>query len=385
MSSLNQRLETGVRAIHTWVGVTAGTLFCLMSLSGSLLVFRADLERGLRPPWRAASQARPESVLTEAASNIRRRWPDAKIVSLNLPSQSGEPYAFDTRLPDGRSADVFTDSRSGEVLGTFGLPWLDWIVDLHHNLHLGPAGKKLVGVIGICLFCTSLTGLALWLLRGPNLRRAVRIRTGGSWKVVSFDLHRFTGLLANALLLIVSLTGIYLAYPNTIQRALGVAPAKTRHKLNAGSERGERERKSSKPIEELLAAAKQAVPGGSVRQLRFAGKTSGQVTARLWVPGDFRPGGSNRVMLDPSTARVLQIDRASDWSAMQRLTESATPVHYAEWGGPILQVLWAFIGFAPPILFISGFLIWLQPYLARRRAARRASAERLISVKELVS
>jgi uncharacterized iron-regulated membrane protein len=36
---------------------------------------------------------------------------------------------------------------------------------------------------------------------------------------------------------------------------------------------------------------------------------------------------------------------------MKRLTQSATPVHYAEWGGLPLRILWAFIGLVPPVLF----------------------------------
>jgi uncharacterized iron-regulated membrane protein len=114
--------------------------------------------------------------------------------------------------------------------------------------------------------------------------------------------------------------------------------------------------------------------------MRFGGR----VTVRLWAPGDFRIEGSNRVTLDPYTARVLQVDRASDWSLMRRLTESAAPVHYAEWGGPFPRILWAFTGFAPLVLFVSGLLIWVQPYLARREAGRRARAKSAISAEEVV-
>jgi len=391
MPSSNLRLQTAIRNIHLWVGLVVGTMFCLMSLSGSLIVFRADIEHSFRPQWTPTSQARPQSVLTEAARNIQQRWPGATIVSLNIPPGPAdpnvrEPYEIDTRLPDGRTAHVFTDSRSGEVLGTFDLPWLTWIVELHHNLRLGPTGKQVVGVIGIGLFFTSLTGLTLWMLRKPNLRTALRVRTQASWKAANFDIHRSAGLVANALLLIVSITGIYLAYPNTIQSVLGVAPDETRRRIKAARDKGEGLREEAKPIDELLTAVRQAVPGRSVRQISFADKSGrGQVTVRIWAPGDVRPKGSNRVTLDASTARVLHFDRASDWSPIKRLTQSATPVHYAEWGGLPLRILWAFIGFAPPVLFVSGFLIWLQPYLTRRKSARQTRANNLISVEELVS
>src|ERR1017187_7220302 len=218
MPSPHLRIQTDIRNVHLWVGLVVGLLFSLMSLSCSLIEFRADIEHALRPRWPSASPARPQAILTEAAQDIRRRWPGARIVSLNIPPGAagpnvGAPYEFDARLADGRTAHIFIDSRSGEVLGTFDLPWLSWIVDLHHNLRLGSAGKQAVGVIGLALFFPSLTGLPLWTLRKPNWRTALRVRTRTSWKLANFDLHRSTGLVANALLLTVSITGIYLAYP----------------------------------------------------------------------------------------------------------------------------------------------------------------------------
>ncbi len=377
MSSPNLRLQATIRTIHLWVGLAVGILFCLMSLSGSLLVFRHDIEHFLRPRWTAHSRARPQSVMTEASLNIRQLWPGATVTSLNLPPAASEPnaqdpYEFDIRLPDGRNARVFADSRSGEVLGTFDLAWLTWLVDLHHKLRLPTAGKQVVGAVGIALFFTSLTGLVMWLTRKPTWRMALRVRTHGSWKLTNFDIHRSAGLAANALLLTVSITGIYLAFPNTIQSALGAAPARTPRKMKVAREKRQPGSAQSKPMEEWIAAARQAVPGGVVRQIKFAENTArGQVAMRIRAPGDVRPEGSNRVTLDPSTARILQVDRASDWSLMKRLTQCATPVHYAEWGGLPMRILWALMGLVPPVLFVSGVLIWLQPYLTRRKYARR--------------
>ena len=91
-----------------------------------------------------------------------------------------------------------------EVLGSYDLAWLNWIVDLHHNLRLGPVGKQLVGAVGIVLFLTTLFGLALWIIRAPVWKKALRVQwRGSSWKTTNFDLHRSGGLLANLFLLVI--------------------------------------------------------------------------------------------------------------------------------------------------------------------------------------
>jgi uncharacterized iron-regulated membrane protein len=51
MPSPNLRLQTAIRNVHLWVGLVVGILFCLMSLSGSLIVFRPYIEHGIRPRW----------------------------------------------------------------------------------------------------------------------------------------------------------------------------------------------------------------------------------------------------------------------------------------------------------------------------------------------
>src|SRR5258708_19638996 len=131
MPRTNLRLQTAVRTLHLWVGVGAGVLFCMMSLSGGLIVFRADIENALRPRWTATSMARPEAVLTEAARNIRKRWPEGKIVSLSIPPGMGDPDEFGVRLQDGRSPRRFTYGKPREPLRTFDLPYLHAAVHFH--------------------------------------------------------------------------------------------------------------------------------------------------------------------------------------------------------------------------------------------------------------
>ena len=366
MPRRNLRLQAAIRTIHLWVGLAAGILFCLMSLSGSLIVFRGGIESRLRPRWMPRSGARPALVLTEASRNIGRQWPGASIESLNFPVRTGEPYEFVIRGADRHQVRVFTDCRSGEVLGTFELAWLDWIVDLHHNLRLGAAGKQVVGAIGLGLFAASLTGLALWLMRKPNWKTALLIQRKGSWKRLHFDMHRSAGLLSNVVLLIISTTGISMAYPETIQRILGVAPAKRGRRVKTIASAGA----ESRSIEDLVAAARHAIPGSEIRQVRFADMAGRATTVRLWAPGDLRREGSSLVSLEPATARILQMDRASQWTWTKRLLLSATPVHYAEWGGALIKILWCLTGFMPPLLLVSGFFVWWHPSRFRSRTTR---------------
>src|ERR1700759_5473452 len=49
MEQKRRTLRRWLHTSHTWVGVIAGLLFCLMGLSGSVLAFRPQIEAALAP------------------------------------------------------------------------------------------------------------------------------------------------------------------------------------------------------------------------------------------------------------------------------------------------------------------------------------------------
>ncbi|MCU1258508.1 MAG: hypothetical protein JWO80_1393 [Bryobacterales bacterium] len=359
---MKRTLRTTAKLVHVWGGLTLGLLFCLMGLSGSgsVIVFRADLERALRPHWHAAGQNRPASPLLESEAAVRRRWPGATLLRVTLPDAPGEPYRYQIRA-NGVVFHVFCDAATGEILGVFDLPWLDWIIDFHHNLRLAGTGRQLTGLIGLGLFVASLTGLILWVIRNQPWTVLFRVGWRGPFRRRNFELHRTTGVFANVFLLILSATGISLAYPQTFRVAIetltGTSAAPPRVSVHQSA--------MTQPLDAYIQAARSALPGSIVRELRFPSSARTPVTARMWCPGDFSMEGSNQVALDPATARVLSVDSAAALSIANRVTRSAPPLHYAEWGGPVIKLLWALVGITPSFLFISGFAIWRASNRAR--------------------
>jgi uncharacterized iron-regulated membrane protein len=362
---MKRTLRIAARNYHVWFGLSAGLLFSLMGLSGSIILYRTEIEAALRPSWKAASQARPLPALADADANVRHRWPDAMRNRVSFPQTPGEPYVFMIRT-QGRERHVYCDAQTGEILGTFDLPWLDWIASFHQNLLLPGTGRPWIGIIGIVLFTCSLAGVSLWLLRNPNWRGIFRIGWRASWNRLSFDLHRSTGLIASAFLLVLSFTGICLAYPDTFQslvETVAGSPAARPARIKLA------ESGMNQPLDSYVQAALGAVPGGGVRELRYPQSAHRPVIVRLWRPGDFRREGSNYVTLDPASARVLGVDAIATWSIARRVAASAAPIHYAEWGGAAVKLLWCLAGIMPAFLFVSGVLFWTTGFRARRNRA----------------
>jgi uncharacterized iron-regulated membrane protein len=360
-------LRNTSKSWHIWLGLAIGPLFCLMGLSGSLLVYRDAIETAARPQWNAASQSKPVSILAEIDSQLRRRWPAAATNRIVFPRSPGEPYELQIRV-GGEQIHAYFDPASGGLLGTFDLPWLDWIAGFHQNLRLPPSGRQIVGVIGIALFLSSLTGLSIWFLRNPSWRTIFRVGWTAPWNRLSFDLHRATGLAANATLLIISFTGICIGFPDTFrsfsEAVTGTTGARTARVSVQPSE-------MKQPLDAYIQSARAAVPG-VVREVRFPQSPDRPVTVRIWRKGEYREEGSNLISLDPATARIVAADTPSGWTAARKLASLPAPIHYGEWGGPLVRALWCLTGIAPTVLFVSGLSFWLAGYRARRRMSKRA-------------
>ena len=347
-----------VALAHLWVGLPVGLLVCLFTLAGSTIVFRAEIERAFEPKRQAAS-CESSVDLGTAADQVMAFVPGSAISQIDVPMTPRQNYQFIAKTAAAGSTRVVYDGCSGTVLGVLKLPLLNWLVDFHHNLLAGKTGRQATGVIGMVLFSLALSGLAIWLLSKPKLQTAFVVSRKGPNRLFMWQLHRAAGLGALVFLSISSITGISLAYPDTVRRAVDrlmgtqadAKPAKSKKKKSTG------ESSRLRPLADYAAVVAAAIPGGKIRELSLP-DSSGPLQLRVWAPGDYRRSGSSRVNLDPATLAVVSASRFSDAPASLKVTQGATALHYAEWGGITIQILWFIAGLMPSILFGSGVMIW---------------------------
>jgi uncharacterized iron-regulated membrane protein len=116
------------------------------------------------------------------------------------------------------------------------------------------------------------------------------------------------------------------------------------------------------PLDTYVQAAGQAISGGVIREFRFPQSPDRPVQIRVWRERDFRDEGSNQVSLDPASARIVAVDASANWSAARKLASIVSPIHYAEWGVPLVKAIWCLTGLTPTALLVSGFSFWLAGY-----------------------
>jgi uncharacterized iron-regulated membrane protein len=342
------RWQSIVKTTHVWIGLVLGALLCLTCLSGSIIVFRPQLEAVFSPRV-APSEARADLDLAVAHALAVNR--DAKLTRVLLPEASRNTIVLTLESGEKRQRKIVVDAGTGAIAGRLDVLWLDWIVDLHHNLLFGRTGRQVVGLIGIVLFVMSVTGLVLWLLRNASWKALVSVRAGGSKRRFYYELHRATGLWANAFLILLSFTGVALAYPDVFRMVLGKPVAISKSKQSAN--------RALRPLTEYLNISRAAVNGAELTELRLPKSPKDPINVRFRVASDLGNIGRNEISID-AAGRVLGIRRIADESAGARIQASFTPIHYGENGGIAIRAVWSLAGVAPTLLFITGILVWFR-------------------------
>jgi len=141
---------------HAAMGLVAGALLYIVSLTGTIAVFYAELQRveqGKAPEMTAIAPGAVQRAV-EAALNAERGGSTTTHLYVHMPV---EELPRTTVTTDTRATHVESDGRlaNAEEIG-----WSDFLVELHYTLNL-PAlvGISVVGVLGVMMLALSLTGV----------------------------------------------------------------------------------------------------------------------------------------------------------------------------------------------------------------------------------
>ncbi|MFC3530826.1 PepSY-associated TM helix domain-containing protein [Vogesella facilis] len=347
--------------LHRYLGLGCAGFLLLLGLSGSLLVFRAEIETagGLRPAPAAnvaGYQALADAVLARypgADFNLRFAAPgEAVQVRLHLADAERRLWL------DGGSAAIASDQADGQGL-------FDWLLQLHETLLLGEAGETLGGICALLLMLLAISGLVYWWPR--DWSRAWQLRRGKGARVWLGDLHRLVGMGCSVLLLSAGLTGAYQVFNRPVNGWINGwygyhAPAKLKLKPAPGAAR--------LPLDLLVRNAAQALPGARLVDIKYESKAGKPLLLRWRQAGELHPNGRSNVEVDPYSGRLLRVTPVAQAAPAVRLTSWVYGLHTGSIGGWPLRVLLLLAGAGLALLSASGVYQWL----ARRHKQRQARA-----------
>lgn len=378
-------MRRSLALLHRWVALLAGLLLALLGLTGSLMVWQAELDAALNPAWFAANgggDLRHDCVasqhpLTRTLAVLAQTAPSAQPAIVLAPAQPGAAYqVWERRDPGtGLRREHFVDPVCSHYLGTRvrgawqldGAHFVPLLYELHSKLLAGETGHLVAGSGALVLFGLALSGIWLaWPARSTAAawRRVLTIKAGASQQRWWFDLHRAAGLWLAPLCLLLTLTGAALVFDASARAVVSsVLPVETLPRMRppAAKPTAEQPRKAQGPQalpDDLVALAMQRFPQASWSRLTLPTGEDGSAEVRLLQPGEPRADtGSTRVRLD-AAGRVVAVHDPLRAPAGNVLLDWVFPLHSGEALGLVARVLWSAFGTVPALLLGTGLWLW---------------------------
>lgn len=366
--------------LHRYLGLVVGLILVIVGLTGSLLVFVPELDAQIVQTRFGSVALQNEKIpvekIVETLKTTYSNHPDWKVgqvqMAPNLPY-----YTVRLNRPDKTQWEVFVNPYSGQVMGDRqrDTAFFSRVYSLHYALLGGEIGTMIVGIAALLLFILSITGITLW----PGWRKLAtgfKVKWDAHPKRLNYDLHKVSGIITAAFLAVIAFTGFCWNFydqttPIIYAATLTPKPPEVKSTVIKGQ--------SPLGLAEALRQSDLALPGAINTFITLPTAPDAVFHFFKKVPGDSEDFNSS-VQVDQYSGKVLDVQDSRVAKLGDRVLNSFTPLHYGTFGGIPTRILYLFVGLAPTVLLVTGFVMWRyrrrgtkvvfgampQPELARR-------------------
>ena len=356
-----------LQTIHLWVGLILCLPIIAIGLSGSALLVQRYIQIYSVPAATSAGAYQPLSRIVEAAQTAVA--PGIKPNQLEMPSASGWPATvqFVVARQPVRTMAVYVDPVSLDVLGQEQVirrgPVRDWLVTMHEFLMLpGHIGLPLVGWMAVTMTFMGVSGLILWWPRRGGWLAALHVMRGARGVRLQLDLHQVVGFWGLLVFLILSLSGIYLAFPRTVSTGLRMALPSTHVHLD--QDFGAVERIWPLSPDQAVATATRLVPNARPVTVQLPLR-EGPLVVQLETENFWPSIPPITVTFDPSNPDYVAVDDPQKYTVGDRVLNVGYAMHFSFGMGWVWTLLVFLAGLLPLFLAVTGTTVWWMKRRAR--------------------
>lgn len=334
---------------HHWCGLLVGLFLLMMSVTGSILVFADEIE-SLEETHIPVAAVAGKPSFDASFREIQRLYPDWEIRLYHLP-QKAEALVYELRKKE-QSKKVYVHPVSGSVVHVnedANTSWQRRLLLLHYTWFSGTTGKVLVFFTGVLFLLALITGLIVYrkyFFRVLSFRIKFNSKTRRGFYS---SMHRVVGVWALLFNLLIVSTGLWLS-GKIAWTALETPAAKPAQKKEAPAIRS---------VDAVISYLQTNHPDYEINQVRLRpGSSVVQVTGRFKDDPSYWGKFYSSFSFDGSTTELTQSSFMRDLPRSERLGKMAGPLHFGNYGGLPLKLVYCVLGLTPALLSITGFLIW---------------------------
>lgn len=351
------------------MGLYAGVVIAILSVTGVVALFKVEIDEAINANYFKISTPHETTNfypdITQLVDSLKNEYGESHfagiipsldksknwIINFNVIKRDPYPVAY--------AYQVFFNPYTGKIVGVRNRfkTFSHYIRHIHVRLFNGLLGRWWVGLGGLALLISTITGI---LIYGGFMKRqffgAIRNK---NLKLKSADYHKIIGMTTLLFNLMIAITGAWLGLQAILQPALQIKSP-------------ERYKKTETPIskEEDIAyevdyirafeASRTLFPDLIPKSIATSKNGSRTVTVTGNVPKTAYQNNINNIVLDKKDYRELRRYDIREKSLGDKAYYAQEGLHYGDFGGIWVKVIYSFFGLTSGVLSILGFVLYLE-------------------------
>jgi uncharacterized iron-regulated membrane protein len=354
---------------HMVMGLAISALLYIICLSGTVAVFEDELEWWEQPDAPAVATVAPAAAqaASEAALAVE---PDTTHLYLYLPREGWPRFAV------GTDDNWYFADRDGQLTTPRAVPWNEFLIDLHYYLHLPETfGMIIVAIFGVMMIAMSISGL----LAHPRVfKDAFTFRPQARVRLSQTDLHNRLSVWTAPFHIAIALTGAMIGLFAVMAVVLAQTSFDGDRMALSEAVFGDHPEADTTPA----AAPNVAAPLARMPQI------APDQPAFLVVGHDPNTAGQHVEIYADAQDRLIYGEtytfagdgtftgtgNVANGPAGLQIAMSTYRLHFGDFGGLFVKVLYGVLGLFLCVIIASGLNIYFAKRAEKGRAAPRLAA-----------
>jgi uncharacterized iron-regulated membrane protein len=173
-----------------------------------------------------------------------------------------------------------------------------------------------------------------------------------NWRQASSELHRIIGVWSLAFNLIIATTGFYMLYPVLLPADYAAEEVKIKKKPIV----------LKVSLETLLLKTNAPLPGFVPYSISIPSDSIAPITisGSLANPNPVSAAYDSYITFNQNSGQTETVYDLSKQTFTEQLDKAMYPLHFGNYGGVLIKIIYSILGLAPSALSISGFLLWAR-------------------------
>jgi uncharacterized iron-regulated membrane protein len=364
--------------IHHWAGLYTGIVIGILCFTGAIAVFIPEIDLVIQKNYYSVSSTLPVSgalpKIDSAMAQIKRDYPKMSGLLIDMPEKSGQIATFNFQVKGENKAgnktySLFVDPVKDKILGNRDRQnsLANYLRQMHVRLYEGFWGRQLVGLAGVAFIVLTITG---FLIYGNFMKKQSypKIRKKNA-RILMADWHKILGISALAFNFVIACSGAWLGLQPKLMQWFDIkAPNDFEAKIVMDKKA---DAQTTVHWDQVFKVAKHEFPDLKPGYIRASEDGTATIEVHGSIEGQIYEKNINSIVLSKTSYKPLFKCDIRETSFRDKFYSVQEALHFGDFGGMGLKILYTVLGLTSAFLSISGFVVYL--YRTEKKEKRKIS------------